>query len=80
MYRRVPGHQKWARPDLVLARQPTFLFFCYDLHHDPSRYHLCPEAGTYLARGYEPVTIYVPGLQERGEYYTFLKRKDRSWE
>jgi hypothetical protein len=25
------------------------------------------------------VTIHVPGLAERGEYYTFLKRKDRAW-
>jgi arabinofuranosyltransferase len=74
-----PGHQKWARPDRVLSYDPTFLFYCYDLHRDPSRYRLCGEAAWFQARGYEPVTIFVPGLRERGEYYTFLKKKDRSW-
>jgi hypothetical protein len=32
-----------------------------------------------VQRGYEPVTLFVAGLRERGEYYTFLKRKDRPW-
>jgi hypothetical protein len=73
------GHQKWARPERVLAWNPTFLFYCYDLHKDPARYRLCGESGYFMARGYEPVTIHVPGLRERGEYYTFLKRKDRAW-
>jgi arabinofuranosyltransferase len=74
-----PGHQKWARPERVLAWNPTFLFYCYDLHRDPSRYRLCGEARFFQERGYEPVTLFVPGLRERGEYYTFLKRKDRPW-
>jgi arabinofuranosyltransferase len=74
-----PGHQKWARPERVLAWSPTFLFYCYDLHREPSKYRLCGESGFFLANGYEPVTLFVPGLRERGEYYTFLKRKDRAW-
>ena len=40
---------------------------------------LCGEAGYLRARGYEPVTLYVPGLKERGEYYTFLKDRERIW-
>ena len=74
-----PGHQKWARPERVLRWAPTFLFYCYDLHPTPKQYRLCGEAGFFQARGYEPVTLFVPGLRERGEYYTFLKRKDRVW-
>jgi hypothetical protein len=74
-----PGHQKWARPERVLKYQPTFLFYCYDLHKQPTRYRLCGEADWFMQRGYEPVTLFVPGLRERGEYYTFLKRKDRPW-
>ena len=74
-----PGHQKWARPERVLKYNPTFIFYCYDLHKEPSRYRLCGEADWFMQRGYEPVTLFVAGLRERGEYYTFLKRKDRPW-
>jgi arabinofuranosyltransferase len=73
-----PGHQKWARPERVLGYNPTFLFYCYALHANPSRYQLCGEAGWFMQRGYEAVTIFVPGVKD-GEYYTFLKRKDRPW-
>jgi hypothetical protein len=73
-----PGHQKWARPELVLKYRPTFLFYCYALHRNPSRYQLCGEAGWFQQRGYEPVTMFVPGVKD-GEYYTFLKRQDRPW-
>ncbi|MBI4509205.1 MAG: hypothetical protein HY698_06190 [Deltaproteobacteria bacterium] len=74
-----PGHQKWAPAPLLLKYNPSFIFHCYDLHRAPERYHLCGEAGYFQANGYEPVTMHVPGLKERGEYYTFLKRKDRAW-
>jgi hypothetical protein len=74
-----PGHQKWGRADRVLRTNPTFLFHCYDLHRDPNRYTLCGEAAYFQSRGYEPVTLHIPGLLERGEYFTFLKRKDRAW-
>lgn len=74
-----PGHQKWGRADRVLKLAPTLLLHCYDLHRDPNRYTLCGEAGYFQSRGYEPVTLYIPGLLERGEYFTFLKRKDRAW-
>jgi hypothetical protein len=74
-----PGHQKWGRAERLLKTNPTFLLHCYDLHRDPDRYTLCGEAGYFQARGYEPVTLHIPGLLERGEYFTFLKRKDRAW-
>ena len=71
------GHQKWAAPDRVLKYRPSFIFSCYDIHKEPSRYTLgCGEAGFFQARGYEPITLYVPEL---GAYYSFLKRKDRPW-
>jgi hypothetical protein len=74
-----PGHQKWGSPGRILGYEPQFLFYCYALHRDPQRYQLCGEAGFFRRNGYEPVTIHVPGMKERGEYYTFLKRKDRPW-
>ncbi|MFH0900144.1 MAG: hypothetical protein V2A73_05905 [Pseudomonadota bacterium] len=75
-----PGHQKWAPASLLLRYSPTFVFHCYDIHRSPSSYRLCGEARTFEENGYEPVTIHVPGLRERGEYYTFLKRRDRDWQ
>lgn len=74
-----PGHQKWARAERVLSYHPTFIMSCYDLHREAGRYRLCDEAGTFEKHGYEPTTLHVPGLRERGEYYTFLRRKDRAW-
>jgi hypothetical protein len=73
------GHQKWARPERVLGYHPTFIFYCYALRHDPqSGRPECGEAGWLEQHGYEPVTLHVPGVHD-GEYYTFLKRKDRAW-
>jgi hypothetical protein len=75
-----PGHQKWIGRERLLKYQPAFVFSCYDMHRDPARYSfVCPEAGWLEQRGYEPVTMFIPGLRERGEYYSFLKRKDRAW-
>jgi arabinofuranosyltransferase len=73
-----PGHQKWARPERILKYHPTFIFYCYALHTDPTAYRLCSEAATFQRKGYAPATLFVPGLRERGEYYTFLKRCDRA--
>jgi hypothetical protein len=73
------GHQKWASNERVLSYHPSFIFSCYDLHRDPQRYNLPCEVGWFAQHGYEPVTLHVPGMRERGEYYTFLKRKDRAW-
>lgn len=77
-----PGHQKWAPAPLILKYDPTFVFSCYGLHKEPKPRSIpwrCGDAGFFLARGYEPVTLHVPGMVEAGEYYTFLKKKDRAW-
>jgi hypothetical protein len=74
-----PGHQKWAPPEMVLATDPAFIFYCYQMHPEPARYTLCGEAGLFHARGYEDCTIRVPGLRESGEFYTFLKKKERDF-
>ena len=74
-----PGHQKWAPPEMVLATDPTFIFYCYQMHPEPTRYTLCGEAGLFRSRGYEDCTIRVPGLRESGEFYTFLKKKERDF-
>jgi hypothetical protein len=74
-----PGHQKWARPQRLLAYKPTFIFHCYDLHGRPDNAHLCGDEAAFTRAGYVRQTIHVPGMKERGEYYTFLRRKDRAW-
>ena len=74
-----PGHQKWASNERILKYAPTFIFSCYDLHTQPENAHMPCDVGWFGQRGYEVVTLHVPGLRERGEYYTFLKRKDRTW-
>ena len=90
-----PGHQKWAPANLVLEQQPTFIFHCYSLHTQPETGGLCGEAPTFLARGYEPCTLFVPGARREdlfnvqelavdaatrpGMYYTFVKRVNRAF-
>lgn len=72
------GHNKWA-PDGLLydTYQPDFVFHCYSLHRDPMKPHVrC--GGFWKRKGYEQVTMHVPGLVERGEYYTFFVAGDRA--
>lgn len=82
------GHNKWA-PDTLLYETyaPDFVFHCYGLDNDPTRVRIncCPssdpgcERGNsfWQRKGYERVTLHVPGLLERGEYYTFFVAGDR---
>jgi hypothetical protein len=75
-----PGHSKWGPASILLPYNPTFVFSCYALTTMPEPRAppwRCPDASFWMARGYEKVTIHVPGLKESGEYYTFLKRRDR---
>ncbi len=70
------GHNKWA-PNSLLYKvyEPDFVFHCYSLHHDPNRPTInCGPSGAryWTSKGYEQVTMHVPGLVERGEYYTFF--------
>jgi arabinofuranosyltransferase len=71
------GHNKWGPDALLLEHEPTFVFSCYDLHRQPDRPRLPCSVATWKRRGFVPVTMRVPGLRERGEYYTFLAREDR---
>jgi hypothetical protein len=72
------GHTKFASDRLLSSLDPTFVFSCYEIHRSPDLPRLdC--AGPWLARGYEKVTMHVPGLRERGEYYTFLAKKSRAF-
>jgi hypothetical protein len=73
------GHTKWGSDRLLAEHDPTFVFSCYDiLPHD--RQPPLPCAGFWLGRGYELVTLQVPGLEERGTYYTFLAKKVRNFQ
>ncbi len=73
------GHTKWGSDRLLAEYDPTFVFSCYDLRRD-ARPPQLPCAGFWLARGYELVTLHVPGLEERGTYYTFLAKKARDFQ
>ncbi len=76
------GHNKWA-PDRLLYKtyEPDFVFHCYSLHTNPDRPAInCGPSGTrfWKSKGYEQVTMHVPGLVERGEYYTFFVAGERA--
>jgi hypothetical protein len=73
------GHTKWGSEQLLAEYDPDFVFSCYRIHRTAAQPQL-PCAGFWLRRGFEHVTIKVPGMLEQGEYYTFLARKDRKFE
>jgi hypothetical protein len=75
-----PGHNKWGSDQLLLETQPTFVFSCYSIHADPKRPRWNCPPGPWVRRGFEIVTLHIPGLVQQGEYYTFLARKDRHFE
>jgi arabinofuranosyltransferase len=74
------GHTKWGSDRLLAEHDPDFVFSCYDIHRNPTQHAARGCAGFWLARGYELVTMHIPGLRERGEYYTFLARKERNFQ
>ncbi len=73
------GHTKWGNDLLLAEYDPDFVFSCYRIHRNPAQPAL-PCAGFWLRRGFEPVTLRIPGLQEQGEYYTFLAKKSRAFQ
>jgi hypothetical protein len=73
------GHTKFGSDRVLAAYDPTFVFSCYQIHRDPAQPQL-PCAPFWLARGFEPVTMHIPGMREQGEYYTFLARKSRNFQ
>jgi arabinofuranosyltransferase len=74
------GHTKWGSDRLLAEHDPEFVFSCYDIHRDPTKHGARGCAGFWLGRGYELVTMHIPGLRERGEYYTFLAKKERAFQ
>ncbi len=71
------GHTKQGSDPLLASYDPDFIFSCYEIHATPKPPPLRCNTGYWLARGFEIATMHVPGLLERGEYYTFLVKKDR---
>jgi hypothetical protein len=75
------GHTKFASDALLADYDPTFIFSCYAIHSTPARpASLNCNTGFWIARGYEMVTMHIPGMKQSGEYYTFLAKKDRKFE
>ena len=74
-----PGHNKWAPDRLLLDYAPTFIFSCYSIHRDPRRPEWNCRPETWRRYGYEPATLHIPGLAERGEYYSFLVKRERAF-
>jgi len=73
------GHTKFGSDRVLAAYDPTFVFSCYQIHAQPAQPAL-PCAGFWLARGFEPITMHIPGMREHGEYYTFLAKKTRNFQ
>ncbi|HTM19955.1 MAG TPA: hypothetical protein VL172_05595 [Kofleriaceae bacterium] len=71
---KVNGRYDWSTVD---GGPPTFWFACYSIHADPHKPGpfdgVCPPSP---AADYERVTLHIPELQQKGQYYTFYKRKD----
>jgi hypothetical protein len=78
-----PGHTKWASDRLLAEHDPTLVLSCYLLSRQPPTGEPPPElawcASFWLARDYELVTLEVPGLVERGTFYTFLAKRSRGF-
>lgn len=77
---RRPGHNKLAPNSLLFQYDPTFVFSCYDIQRVPFAPRLRCDLPWWIERGYEPVTMWIPGLVERGEFYTFLVKQSRRFE
>jgi arabinofuranosyltransferase len=74
------GHTKFASDGLLAQYDPTFVFSCYAIHASPTPPGLSCNTSFWLARGYEQVTMKIPGLKQSGEYYTFLAKKARNFQ
>jgi arabinofuranosyltransferase len=74
------GHTKFASERLLAQYDPTFVFSCYAIHKTPARPPLNCNTQFWLARGYEYVTMHVPGMQQSGQYYTFLAKQSRDFQ
>jgi hypothetical protein len=74
------GHTKQGSDKLLAEYDPTFVFNCYSIDKTPQpREWQCSNPGFWLSRGYEQVTMFVPELLQKGQYYTFLAKKARAF-
>lgn len=73
------GHTKFASDALIAQYDPTFIFSCYAIHRTPQPSGMNCNPRHWLAKGYELVTMHVPGMKQSGEYYTFLAKKERAF-
>ncbi|MEO8704394.1 MAG: hypothetical protein ABI867_30345 [Kofleriaceae bacterium] len=73
------GHTKWGNDRLLAEYDPTFVFSCYRLHTTAAQPQL-PCFGFWRTKGYEQITMRIPGLEEQGEYYTFVAKKARNFQ
>ena len=74
------GHTKFASDTLLAQYDPTFVFSCYAIHPTPTPPALPCNVGFWTSRGYEQVTMRIPGMKQMGEYYTFLAKKSRNFQ
>jgi hypothetical protein len=74
------GHTKFGSDKLLADYDPTFVFSCYAIHKTPQPPGRPCNVGFWTARGYEPVTMRIPGMKQSGEYYTFLAKKSRNFQ
>ncbi len=74
------GHNKWGPDKLLAEHDPDFVFSCYSLHSQANKPHWNCSPSFWTRRGYEIITLHIPGLKERGEYYTFLAKKERAFD
>lgn len=72
------GHNKWG-PDKLLydTYKPSFVFHCYSLHTTENNARFNCSGSFWSRKGYKKVTMLVPGLLERGEYYSFFVAGER---
>ena len=71
------GHNKWGPDHLLAQYNPTIVMHCYAIRRTAGVAPLgC--AHFWEAKGFERVSLHVPGMLELGEHYTFLVRKDRA--
>src|SRR5258708_39822712 len=74
------GHTKFGSPALLAQYDPTFVFSCYRLHDKPDPPPLNCDVGFWKSRGFEPVTMKIPGVQQYCEDYTFLGKPSRHFQ
>jgi len=68
-----PGHQKWGSDDYMLSRKPTLVTHRYCLGNS------CPVENGQAPPGYTWVRATTTAPGQGSSYYSFLKRRDRTF-